>query len=144
MVFSCAILVHCVCNLCRDFILNLNDYYFFRKFDVRHFNKLLKYAMNRILQDANVSDFKISKTIQTECLMSIFRFSFFQLQQFQFPVNKSQYPDYNDIIIYPINLSKIEDNIENLRYTNSEAFMSDIKWILHNCSIYFAGKSIEL
>lgn len=121
---------------------------FLRKFDVRHFNKLLKYAMNRILQDANVSDHKCSETIHIECetisKTYFFRFFFFQLQQFQFPVNKNQYPDYNDIIIYPINLSKIEDNIDNLRYTNSEAFMSDIKWILHNCSIYFSGKSIEL
>ncbi|XP_055310495.1 MYND-type zinc finger-containing chromatin reader ZMYND8-like isoform X2 [Sitodiplosis mosellana] len=84
-----------------------------KKFDVKHFNKLLKYAMNRLLQDPN-------------------------LQQFQFPVNKTQNPGYGDVIVNPINLSKIENNIDNLVYTNSEAFLSDIKWILHNCSIYFS------
>ncbi|XP_031625842.1 protein kinase C-binding protein 1-like isoform X2 [Contarinia nasturtii] len=84
-----------------------------KKFDVKHFNKLLKYAMNRILQDPN-------------------------LQQFQFPVNKTQNPGYADVIVNQMNLSKIENNIDNLMYTNSEAFLSDIKWILHNCSIYFS------
>lgn len=69
--------------------------------------------------------------------------SFIQLQQFQFPVNKTQNPGYNDIIVNPINLSKIENNIDNLVYTNSEAFLSDIKWILHNCTIYFSGGHIN-
>lgn len=64
----------------------------------------------------------------------------FQLQQFQFPVNKTQNPGYGDVIVNPINLSKIENNIDTLVYTNSESFLSDIKWILHNCSIYFSGE----
>lgn len=57
-------------------------------------------------------------------------------------MNKTQNPGYSDVIVNPINLSKIENNIDKLMYTNSEAFLSDIKWILHNCSIYFSGISL--
>lgn len=67
-----------------------------------------------------------------------------QLQQFQFPVSKTQNPGYSDVIVNPMNLSKIENKIENLEYTNSEAFLSDIKWILHNCSIYFSGMHLRI
>lgn len=67
-----------------------------------------------------------------------------QLQQFQFPVSKTQNPGYSDVIVNPMNLSKIENKIENLEYTNSEAFLSDIKWILHNCSIYFSGMHLKI
>lgn len=138
---------------------------FCRKFDVKHFNKLLKYAMNRILQDPNVSYMQIaffcltkikmaSKMDAFNCFwerklflpeqMLVYCFHVFQLQQFQFPVNKTQNPGYSDVIINPMNLSRIENKIENLEYTNSEAFLSDIKWILHNCSIYFSGAFLEI
>lgn len=151
----------------------LTHLFFVRKFDVKHFNKLLKYAMNRVLQDPNVSNtfalislFRIiSRTMtntkwrrlnsccifqflpEKQVISFLFYYFFFllylifkQLQQFQFPVNKTQNPGYGDVIVNPINLSKIENNIDNLVYTNSESFLSDIKWILHNCSIYFSGE----
>lgn len=122
--------------------------------------------MNRILQDPNVSYMQIaffslslkSKWRQkwmpsivsekgSNCYLSkcwFIAFHVFQLQQFQFPVNKTQNPGYSDVIINPMNLSRIENKIENLEYTNSEAFLSDIKWILHNCSIYFSGAFLEI
>lgn len=63
-----------------------------------------------------------------------------QFVQFIHPPDKKKFGDYEDFIKNPINLSKIEEKINANSYTSTEAFISDIKWILHNCNIYFSSK----
>lgn len=45
-----------------------------------------------------------------------------------------------DRIIHPMNLDTIENNINLKKYHSTESFIGDIKWIVHNSSIYHGSK----
>lgn len=55
---------------------------------------------------------------------------------FHNPVNTEIYQDYLDFIVHPMDFHKIEQYIQTKKYASTEAFLSDCKWILHNCYIY--------
>ncbi|CAJ1084837.1 protein kinase C-binding protein 1-like isoform X1 [Xyrichtys novacula] len=60
-------------------------------------------------------------------------------EPFQKPVSLEQHPDYAEYIFHPMDLSTLEKNIKKKMYGCTEAFLADMKWILHNCIIYNGG-----
>lgn len=55
---------------------------------------------------------------------------------FRQPVDLCAVPNYHDFIYHPMDLTTIEKNIKNDKYGSTEAFLADVKWILHNCIIF--------
>ncbi|XP_033982509.1 protein kinase C-binding protein 1-like isoform X7 [Trematomus bernacchii] len=55
------------------------------------------------------------------------------------PVSLEQHPDYAEYIFHAMDLSTLEKNIKKKMYGCTEAFLADMKWILHNCIIYNGG-----
>ena len=47
-----------------------------------------------------------------------------------------QFPAYKNYVFVPMDLSTIEKNIKKKQYGSTEAFLMDVKWILHNCIIF--------
>ncbi|KAL1132089.1 hypothetical protein AAG570_010047, partial [Ranatra chinensis] len=62
---------------------------------------------------------------------------------FDSPVDLKEYPQYRDFVIKPIDLTMLENNIKNLMYGSTEAFLADTKWLVHN-SIIFNSVHSEL
>ncbi|XP_034732548.1 protein kinase C-binding protein 1-like isoform X3 [Etheostoma cragini] len=60
-------------------------------------------------------------------------------EPFQKPVSLEQHPDYAEYIFHPMDLSTLEKTIKKKMYGCTEAFLADMKWILHNCIIYNGG-----
>ncbi|XP_061909877.1 MYND-type zinc finger-containing chromatin reader ZMYND8-like isoform X5 [Entelurus aequoreus] len=60
-------------------------------------------------------------------------------EPFQKPVSLEQHPDYAEYIFHPMDLSTLEKNIKKKMFGCTEAFLADMKWILHNCIIYNGG-----
>uniref|UniRef100_A0A8C8A6V8 Protein kinase C binding protein 1, like n=1 Tax=Oryzias sinensis TaxID=183150 RepID=A0A8C8A6V8_9TELE len=60
-------------------------------------------------------------------------------EPFQKPVSLDQHPDYAEYIFHPMDLSTLEKNVKKKMYGCTEAFLADMKWILHNCIIYNGG-----
>ncbi|XP_041859551.1 protein kinase C-binding protein 1-like isoform X2 [Melanotaenia boesemani] len=60
-------------------------------------------------------------------------------EPFQKPVSLEQHPDYAEYIFHPMDLSTLEKNVKKKMYGCTEAFLADVKWILHNCIIYNGG-----
>ncbi|KAI5093620.1 protein kinase C-binding protein 1 isoform X1 [Silurus meridionalis] len=60
-------------------------------------------------------------------------------EPFQKPVCLEQHPDYAEYIFHPMDLCTLEKNIKKKMYGSTEAFLADVKWILHNCIIYNGG-----
>ncbi|XP_030632964.1 protein kinase C-binding protein 1 isoform X4 [Chanos chanos] len=60
-------------------------------------------------------------------------------EPFQKPVSLEQHPDYAEYIFHPMDLCTLEKNIKKKVYGSTEAFLADVKWILHNCIIYNGG-----
>ncbi|KAK6307775.1 hypothetical protein J4Q44_G00210460 [Coregonus suidteri] len=55
------------------------------------------------------------------------------------PVSLEQHPDYAEYIFHPMDLATLEKNMKKKMYGCTEAFLADVKWILHNCIIYNGG-----
>ena len=58
------------------------------------------------------------------------------VEPFQKPVDPLQFPAYKNYVFVPMDLSTIEKNIKKKQYGSTEAFLMDVKWILHNCIIF--------
>ncbi|CAF3385877.1 unnamed protein product [Rotaria sp. Silwood1] len=63
-----------------------------------------------------------------------------QSAPFMKPVDSNQVPEYLDYIIHPTDLETIEKNIDLKKYTCTDAFIADVKWITHN-SVVFNGSN---
>ncbi|XP_054631282.1 MYND-type zinc finger-containing chromatin reader ZMYND8-like isoform X4 [Dunckerocampus dactyliophorus] len=81
--------------------------------NIDHLSYLLKFALQKIKQPGT--------------------------EPFQKPVSLEQHPDYAEYIFHPMDLSTLEKNIKKKMYGCTEAFLADMKWILHNCIIYNGG-----
>uniref|UniRef100_A0A8C7FNH6 Protein kinase C binding protein 1, like n=1 Tax=Oncorhynchus kisutch TaxID=8019 RepID=A0A8C7FNH6_ONCKI len=55
------------------------------------------------------------------------------------PVSLEQHPDYAEYIFHAMDLATLEKNMKKKMYGCTEAFLADMKWILHNCIIYNGG-----
>ncbi|XP_062897259.1 MYND-type zinc finger-containing chromatin reader ZMYND8 isoform X10 [Mobula hypostoma] len=57
-------------------------------------------------------------------------------EPFHKPVSLEQHPDYAEYIFHPMDICTLEKNVKKKMYGCTEAFLADVKWILHNCIIY--------
>ncbi|XP_026106012.1 protein kinase C-binding protein 1-like isoform X4 [Carassius auratus] len=84
---------------------------------------------------------KAMTMLNLEQLSYLLKFALQKMKQpgtepFQKPVSLEQHPDYAEYIFHPMDLSTLEKNIKKKMYGCTEAFLADMKWILHNCIIY--------
>jgi hypothetical protein len=56
------------------------------------------------------------------------------------PVDPLQMPEYLDYIIHPMDLETIEKYIDSRKYTSTDAFIADVKWITHNSVVFNGSK----
>uniref|UniRef100_A0A3Q2QZ23 Zinc finger MYND-type containing 8 n=1 Tax=Fundulus heteroclitus TaxID=8078 RepID=A0A3Q2QZ23_FUNHE len=87
---------------------------------------------------------KAMMMLTTEQLSYLLKFALQKMKQpgtepFQKPVSLEQHPDYAEYIFHPMDLCTLEKNIKKKMYGCTEAFLADVKWILHNCIIYNGG-----
>nr|XP_009859278.2 protein kinase C-binding protein 1-like [Ciona intestinalis] len=52
------------------------------------------------------------------------------------PVDTKKFSDYLDYVFHPMDISTLEKSVRRNQYGCTEAFLADVKWILHNCIIY--------
>lgn len=52
------------------------------------------------------------------------------------PVELNETPNYLDYVVKPMDLNLLESNVRAKLYGSTDAFMSDAKWIQHNCIVY--------
>ncbi|CAF0957614.1 unnamed protein product [Adineta steineri] len=62
-----------------------------------------------------------------------------QATPFMRPVDSKQMPEYLDYIIHPMDLETIDKNIDLKKYTSTDAFIADVKWITHNSQSKFTA-----
>ena len=65
------------------------------------------------------------------------------IEIFSAPVDTEMNPTYQDYIFHPMDLGTIKAKIKRKDYGSTDAFLADIKWIQHNCSI-FNGEGADL
>ncbi|XP_057217891.1 MYND-type zinc finger-containing chromatin reader ZMYND8 isoform X2 [Triplophysa rosa] len=87
---------------------------------------------------------KAMTMLTLEQLSFLLKFALQKMKQpgtepFQKPVALEQHPDYAEYIFNPMDLCTLEKNIKKKMYGSTEAFLADVKWILHNCIIYNGG-----
>nr|XP_023652450.1 protein kinase C-binding protein 1-like isoform X3 [Paramormyrops kingsleyae] len=88
---------------------------------------------------------KAMTMLTTEQLSYLLKFALQKMKQpgqtepFQKPVSLEQHPDYAEYIFHPMDLCTLEKNVKKKMYGCTEAFLADVKWILHNCIIYNGG-----
>lgn len=66
-----------------------------------------------------------------------------ETKPFHYPVDCASIPTYTDFVFHPLDFATIERNIMKQVYGSTEAFIADVRWILHNC-IIFNGKNHPL
>lgn len=66
-----------------------------------------------------------------------------QSEVFQVPVDPAMEPEYHNIIVHPMDMSQLDKNIRKKMYGSTEAFLADVRWILHNSIIYNGSKYYE-
>ena len=57
-------------------------------------------------------------------------------QPFFKPVDTEEFPHYTEYVVFPVDISQLEDKISQGSYTSTRAFLADFRWILHNCIIF--------
>ncbi|XP_062401989.1 MYND-type zinc finger-containing chromatin reader ZMYND8 isoform X1 [Sardina pilchardus] len=87
---------------------------------------------------------KAMTMLTLEQLSYLLKFALQKMKQpgtepFQKPVSLEQHPDYAEYIFHAMDLCTLEKNIKKKMYGCTEAFLADVKWILHNCIIYNGG-----
>lgn len=70
----------------------------------------------------------------------ICRMKYSQSEPFFRPVDCAALPQYTDYVYHPMDFSTLERNVKKRAYGSTEAFVADVKWIVHNCVIYNGKK----
>ncbi|XP_065214981.1 MYND-type zinc finger-containing chromatin reader ZMYND8-like isoform X2 [Planococcus citri] len=52
------------------------------------------------------------------------------------PVDTKEFPHYREYVVYPMDLSILGENVTNKVYGCTEAFLADMKWIVHNSIVF--------
>lgn len=66
------------------------------------------------------------------------------MEPFTKPVDVTEFPTYEDIVVHPVDFTSLERNIKRKFYGSTEAFSSDARWIVHNSVIFNGGKILEV
>lgn len=81
---------------------------------------------------ASLSDDDLTKVL----LCALSRMKHSCTGPFMYPVSVESAPNYLSYIFNPMDLSTLEENVRNKMYGSPDAFLADVKWIVHNCVIY--------
>lgn len=57
-------------------------------------------------------------------------------EPFQKPVDLMQFKEYRKYVIYPVDISLMDDKIKAHEYVCLEEFLADAKWMFHNSCVY--------
>ncbi|GFY52793.1 protein kinase C-binding protein 1 [Trichonephila inaurata madagascariensis] len=96
----------------------------------------------RILTAENVDTrSSVLSEISLDKLCTLLRFSLNKMKHragvaFHQPVSLEHYPMYHHYVIHPMDFSLLEKNIKQKLYGCTEAFLADVKWILHNSCVF--------
>ncbi|XP_015918805.1 MYND-type zinc finger-containing chromatin reader ZMYND8 isoform X2 [Parasteatoda tepidariorum] len=96
----------------------------------------------RILTAENVDTrSSVLSEISVDKLGALLRFCLNKMKHramppFQQPVSLEHYPMYLHYVIHPMDFSLLEKNIKQKLYGCTEAFLADVKWILHNSCVF--------
>ncbi|XP_055640789.1 MYND-type zinc finger-containing chromatin reader Zmynd8 isoform X2 [Toxorhynchites rutilus septentrionalis] len=52
------------------------------------------------------------------------------------PLEKEQYPNYDQYVTKHTDLKMLQKNVSDQRYQTTDGFQADVSWILHNAAIY--------
>ncbi|XP_049950946.1 uncharacterized protein LOC126458140 isoform X1 [Schistocerca serialis cubense] len=52
------------------------------------------------------------------------------------PVDQKEFSRYREFVVHPMDFSQLEYNIRRKAYGSTEAFIADVKWILHDCIVF--------
>ncbi|XP_071193296.1 MYND-type zinc finger-containing chromatin reader ZMYND8-like isoform X7 [Salvelinus alpinus] len=96
---------------------------------------LLKFALQKMKQPAD----QPRSSSHSPHAAATQRKAFNWTEPFQKPVSLEQHPDYAEYIFHAMDLCTLEKNTKKKMYGCTEAFLADVKWILHNCIIYNGG-----
>lgn len=94
------------------------------------------------LKEAKLTENMLNMT--TKRLKNVFRYIISDIRTdthawpFLLPVNEKEVPDYYQIIKVPMDISKVEKNVEDDKYEDIESFEQDFNQIFKNCYIYNA------
>jgi len=99
---------------------------------------------DRIMKAENI-DTRTKPLIDVETLCPllrnvILRMKYPQSEPFFRPVDCALLPQYTDYVYHPMDISTLERNVKKKVYGSTEAFVADVKWIVHNCIIYNGKK----
>lgn len=64
----------------------------------------------------------------------------FQAHYFTGPVDTKEFPHYREYVVHPMDLTMLEKNVCNKEYGCTEAFLADVKWIVHNSIVFNSSK----
>ncbi len=64
----------------------------------------------------------------------------FQSYYFWGPVDTKEFPHYREYVVYPMDISVLDRNVNNKVYGCTEAFLADVKWIVHNSIVFNSRK----
>eukprot|EP00096_Caligus_rogercresseyi_P011057 TRINITY_DN4230_c0_g1_i1.p1 TRINITY_DN4230_c0_g1~~TRINITY_DN4230_c0_g1_i1.p1 ORF type:complete len:1231 (+),score=443.26 TRINITY_DN4230_c0_g1_i1:392-3694(+) len=87
------------------------------------------------------------RLLSVEQLCSLLRHALLRLkalsgvEPFVRAVDPSEFPAYRHYVTNPMDLFTLEKNIRKKQYGSTEAFLSDLKWILHNCIVFNSSGS---
>ncbi|CAF0864506.1 unnamed protein product [Rotaria sordida] len=104
------------CEITQSSFYIINQSIPLQHHSINEFHRMLKYALGRLQLHP-------------------------QSKHFIRSIDYKQMPEYLDYIIHPMDLEIIEKNINLKKYRSTEAFISDIKWIVHNSIIYHENQS---
>ncbi|XP_067093182.1 MYND-type zinc finger-containing chromatin reader ZMYND8 isoform X2 [Osmerus mordax] len=102
---------------------------------IEQLSYLLKFALQKMKQPGD----QPRSSSHSPHAAATQRKAFNWTEPFQKPVSLEQHPDYAEYIFHPMDLCTLERNIKKKMYGCTEAFLADVKWILHNCIIYNGG-----
>ncbi|ROT65440.1 protein kinase C-binding protein 1 [Penaeus vannamei] len=63
------------------------------------------------------------------------------MEPFTKPVDTTEFPTYEDVVVHPVDFTSLERNIKRKFYGSTEAFSSDARWIVHNSVIFNGANS---
>ncbi|XP_058823136.1 MYND-type zinc finger-containing chromatin reader Zmynd8-like isoform X3 [Topomyia yanbarensis] len=79
--------------------------------------------------------------LKIDSLTVSLKFAMKRMQQLKgseilFPLDQELYPNYDQYVVNHVDLVMLQKNVDDQKYRSTDAFQTDVSWILHNASIY--------
>ncbi|OXA51902.1 protein kinase C-binding protein 1 isoform X2 [Folsomia candida] len=62
-------------------------------------------------------------------------------EPFFYPVDPAEAVDYFKYVVYPMDLTTLENNVKKRQYGSTEAFLADTQWLVHNSVVFNSATS---